>query len=411
MKVLIVGGGGREHALTWKLAGSPRVREIVAAPGNAGISQLARCVDADTPEALLALAKAEGVDLTVVGPEAPLVAGVVDVFEAAGEPIVGPKRAAARLEGSKRFAKAFMTRHGVPTAAYEAFTELEPALAYLDSTSLPIVIKDSNLAAGKGVTVARTRGEAQEAVRGVLALEGGELVIEGFLEGRELSLMLFLDGATAKPMPVAQDHKRLLEGDTGPMTGGMGTLAPVPLSEALWAEMMAGIVAPTLRGLRAEGFFYRGVLFIGLMVTPAGVRVLEYNVRLGDPETQAVLPLLENDLLEVLGAVADERLHELDLRWSQRSAACVVMAAPGYPGPYEKGVPLDIPDVDDVTIFHAGTAWQGGRMVSSGGRVLGVTAVGTGLRAALNRAYGGVARIGFPGAQVRRDLGRGLVED
>ena len=247
MKVLIVGGGGREHALAWKLSQSPRVTQILAAPGNAGISRLARCVEADTPEALLALAKAEGVDLTVVGPEAPLVAGVVDLFEAAGLPIVGPKRAAARLEGSKRFAKAFMTRHGVPTAAYEAFTELSAALGYLEHTSLPIVVKDSNLAAGKGVTVARTRQEAQEAVRGVLT-RGGELVIESFLEGRELSLMLFLDGATAKPMLLAQDHKRLLEGDTGPMTGGMGTVAPVPLSEAGWTEVMDEIVAPTLRG-------------------------------------------------------------------------------------------------------------------------------------------------------------------
>ena len=411
MKILIVGGGGREHALAWKLAQSPRVTQVIAAPGNAGISRLARCVKADTPEALLALAKAEGVDLTIVGPEAPLVAGVVDVFEAAGEPIVGPKRAAARLEGSKRFAKAFMTRHGVPTAAYEAFSELEPALAYLDSTSLPIVVKDSNLAAGKGVTVARTHGEAQEAVRGILALGRGELVIEGFLEGRELSLMLFLDGAVAKPMPVAQDHKRLLEGDTGPMTGGMGTVAPAPLSEVLWTEVIDEVVVPTLRGLRAEGLFYRGVLFIGLMLTPAGARVLEYNVRLGDPETQAVLPLLENDLLDVLEAVADGRLHELDLRWSQESAACVVMAAPGYPGPYEKGVPLDIPELDGVTVFHAGTAWQGGRLVSSGGRVLGVTAVGKDLRAALGRAYGGAAEVGFPGAQYRRDLGNGLTED
>ena len=411
MKVLIVGGGGREHALAWKLAQSPHIREIVAAPGNAGISQLARCVEADTPGALLALAKAEGVDLTVVGPEAPLVAGVVDVFEAAGLRIVGPGREAARLEGSKRFAKAFMTRHGVPTAAYEAFTELSAALTYLEHASLPTVIKNSNLAAGKGVTVARARQEAQEAVRGVLALEGGELVIEGFLEGQELSLMLFLDGATAKPMLLSQDHKRLLQGDTGPMTGGMGTVAPVPLSDGQWKEVMDEVVAPTLRGLRAEGLFYRGILFIGLMVTAAGVRVLEYNVRLGDPETQVVLPLLENDLVEVLEAVVDGRLHETDLRWSQESAACVVMAAPGYPGAYKKGVPLDIPKLDDVTVFHAGTAWQDGRLTSSGGRVLGVTAVGAGLRAALESAYDGVAKIGFPGAQYRRDLGNGLVEE
>ncbi len=409
MKVLIVGGGGREHALAWKLARSPRVREILAAPGNAGISPLARCVEVSTPEALLALAEAEGVDLTVVGPEAPLVAGVVDLFEAAGLRIVGPGREAARLEGSKRFAKAFMTRHGVPTAAYEAFTELEVALTYLEHASLPIVVKDSNLAAGKGVTVARARQEAQEAVRGVLT-RGGELVIEDFLEGRELSLILLLDGATAKPMLLAQDHKRLLEGDTGPMTGGMGTVAPVPFNEAQWAEVMDEVVAPTLRGLEAEGLFYKGVLFIGLMVTAAGVRVLEYNVRLGDPETQVVLPLLENDLLDVFEALLDGRLHEMTLRWSQESAACVVMAAPGYPGAYEKGVPLDIPESDNVTAFHAGTSWQDGRLVSSGGRVLGVTAVGAGLRAALDKAYGGVAKIGFPGAQYRRDLGRGLTK-
>ena len=410
MKVLIIGGGGREHALAWKLARSPRVREILAAPGNAGISPLARCVDADTPEALLALAKAEEVDLTVVGPEAPLVAGVVDLFEAASLRIVGPGRKAARLEGSKRFAKAFMTRHGVPTAAYEAFTELEAALEYLETSPLPVVIKDSNLAAGKGVTVARTPREAQEAVRGVLT-QGGELIIEDFLEGRELSLMLLLDGATAKPMLLAQDHKRLLEGDTGPMTGGMGTVAPVFLSKERWAEVMEQVVAPTLRGLEAEGLFYRGILFIGLMVTAAGVRVLEYNVRLGDPETQVVLPLLENNLVDVLEAVVNGRLHELDLRWSQESAACVVMAAPGYPDAYEKGVPLAIPELDDVTVFHAGTAWQDGRLVSSGGRVLGVTAVGASLRVALARAYDGVAKTDFPGAQVRRDLGSRLLEE
>ena len=409
MKVLIVGGGGREHALAWKLAQSPRVREILAAPGNAGISQLARCVDADAPEALLALAKAEEVDLTVVGPEAPLVAGVVDLFEVAGLRIVGPGREAARLEGSKRFAKAFMFRHNVPTAAYEAFSELSVALEYLEASPLPIVIKDSNLAAGKGVTVARTRQEAHEAVRGVLT-QGGELIIEDFLEGRELSLMLFLDGVSAKPMLLAQDHKRLLEGDTGPMTGGMGTVAPVPLSKVLWAEVMEQVVAPTLRGLEAEGLFYRGILFIGLMVTAAGVRVLEYNVRLGDPETQVVLPLLENDLLSIFEALLDGGLHETTLRWSQESAACVVMAAPGYPSVFEKGVPLDIPELDDATVFHAGTAWQDGRLVSSGGRVLGVTAVGARLQAALDKAYDGVTKIGFPGAQYRRDLGRGLTK-
>ena len=335
---------------------------------------------------------------------------MVDLFEQAGLRVIGPGREAARLEGSKRFAKTFMTRHGVPTAAYETFTELQAALGYLEHASSPIVIKDSNLAAGKGVTVARTRQEAQEAVRSILALEGGELVIEGFLEGRELSLMLLLDGATAKPMLLAQDHKQLLQGDTGPMTGGMGTVAPVPLSEVLWEEVMDEVVAPTLRGLEAEGLFYKGVLFMGLMLTPAGVRVLEYNVRLGDPETQVVLPLLDNDLVEVFEALLDGRLHETTLQWSQESAACVVMAAPGYPGVYEKGVPLAIPEPDEVTVFHAGTTWQDGRLVSSGGRVLGVTAVGVSLRAALDKAYDGVAKINFPGAQIRRDLGRGLIE-
>ena len=410
MKVLIVGSGGREHAVAWKLAKSPRVTQIIAAPGNAGIAQLGRCVETDaTPRDLLAIAQRERVDLTFVGPEAPLVDGVVDLFEAEGLRIFGPNGAASRLEGSKRYAKDFMARHGVPTANYASFREVEGALEYLRATSYPTVVKDADLAAGKGVTIAQTFGEASRAVEEVLrAPGGGEVVIEDFLTGQEVSLLLFTDGKTMTPMLLAQDYKQALDGDAGPMTGGMGTVAPVSLlDDAQMEEVTAQIIEPTLRGLREEGVTYKGVLFIGLMLTEEGVKVLEYNVRLGDPETQVVLPLLKTDLVDVLEAVTNGRLHEVRLEWSPQSAACIVMAAPGYPGEYPKGLPLSIPPLpENVTLFHAGTALQQGRLVSSGGRVLGVTALADTLEEAVTSAYKGVERVHFEGAHYRRDIGR-----
>ncbi len=411
MKVLVIGSGGREHAVARKLAQSSRVREIVAAPGNAGMAQIGRCLGTDlTPENLLDLAQRERADLTFVGPEAPLVAGVVDLFEAEGLRIFGPKGVAARLEGSKRYAKDFMMRHGIPTANYASFGEVERALEHLKTTSYPTVVKDSDLAAGKGVTVAQTFEEARRAVEEVLSPGEGEVVIEDFLTGQEVSLLLLTDGRSAVSMPLAQDYKQALDADEGPMTGGMGAVAPVSLlSDAQMKEVAAQIIEPTLKGLRDEGVTYKGVLFIGLMVTEGGVKVLEYNVRLGDPETQVVLPLLETDLVDVLEAVIDERLHEVTLRWSPKRAACVVMAAPGYPGDYPKGLPLSVPPLpENITVFHAGTSLRDGRLVSSGGRVLGVTALADTLDEAVRSAYGAVDEIDFRGAHYRRDIGQRL---
>ena len=421
MKVMVVGGGGREHALVWKLTQSPRVGEIVAVPGNAGIAELARCIEAElTPEALLELAERERVDFTLIGPEVPLVAGVADVFEAAGRRVFGPNRAAARLEGSKVFAKEFMTSHNVPTAAYRSFTELGEAAAYLEAQPYPVVVKDSALASGKGVTVAHTRAEAIGALEAVFGTEEtgtgktGEVVIEEYLTGQEVSLLLLTDGETATPLPLAQDYKQALDDDLGPMTGGMGAVAPVPLlNETQLAEVTKTVVTPTLKGLRAEGIVYRGVLFIGLMLTPEGVKVLEYNVRFGDPETQAVLPLLESDLLELLEATAAGRLAEVTPRWSDDAAACVVLAAPGYPGGYPTGLPLNVPDTltDDTLVFHAGTTRADGELVSSGGRVLNVVARAETLETAVEKAYVGVETVDFKNAHLRRDIGGRLREE
>ena len=411
MKILIIGSGGREHAVAWKLAQSPRVSNIIAAPGNAGLAQIGRCLETDlSPQHLLDLAKRERVDLTFVGSEVPLVNGVVDVFEAEGLRIFGPNKRAAQLEGSKRYSKEFMMRYNIPTARYASFGEVAGALEHLQATSYPTVVKDSDLAAGKGVTIARTFEVARRAVEEVLN-GGGEVVIEDFLEGQEVSLLLFTDGKTATPMLLAQDYKQIYDGDTGPMTGGMGTVAPAPLlDDAQMDEVTAQIVEPTLSGLRDEDITYKGVLFIGLMVTDEGVKVLEYNVRLGDPETQVVLPLLKTDLLDVLEAVIDERLHEVRLEWSSQSAACVVMAAPGYPGDYPKGLPLDVPPLpEDITVFHAGTSLQAGHFVTSGGRVLGVTALADSLEEVIKSAYGAVERVDFRDAYYRRDIGQRLL--
>ncbi len=410
---MVVGSGGREHALVWKLGSSAGVDEIIAVPGNAGVAELARCVYVEpTPEALLALAERENVDFTVIGPEAPLVAGVVDVFEAAGRRIFGPNRLAARLEGSKVFAKAFMARHGVPTAAYESFTELGAALAYLKKQSYPLVVKDSALAAGKGVTVARTHAEAVGALETALT-GGGEVVVEAFLSGQEVSLLVLTDGETAYPLPLAQDYKQALDGDLGPMTGGMGAVAPVPfLDETGLENVMQAVVTPTLGGLRAEGLTYRGVLFVGLMLTEGGPHVLEYNVRFGDPETQTVLPLLESDLLELLEATAAGRLAGVTPRWSAGAAACVVLAAPGYPGGYPTGLPLSLPEslLEGTFVFHAGTARSEAGLVSSGGRVLNVVAAADTLQNAVAATYRGVDAVDFPNAHLRRDIGGRLGE-
>ncbi|HKI58547.1 MAG TPA: phosphoribosylamine--glycine ligase [Trueperaceae bacterium] len=413
MKVLVVGAGGREHALAWKLARSGRVDEVLVAPGNGGMRDVARIVEVPLEvDALLRLARDEGVGLTVVGPEAPLVAGMVDAFEADGLRVFGPNARAARLEGSKRFAKEFMARHDIPTAAFATFRELAAARAYLRQVGAPIVVKDSALAAGKGVTVARSLDEAEAAVEAILARQGAEVVIEEMLVGQEISLLVFTDGLAYRPMVMAQDYKQALDGDAGPMTGGMGAVAPAALltSSQQW-QAMTKVVEPTLKALNADGIAYQGVLFFGLMITEEGAKLLEFNVRFGDPETQAVLPLLDMDLLRVLESVVDHRLARLELCWTGRKAACVVMAAPGYPGAYRKGIAIDVPtDLGpDVVVFHAGTRVVEGSLVSSGGRVLNVVALADSLEEAVARAYAAADRIRFPGAQLRRDIGGRLL--
>jgi phosphoribosylamine--glycine ligase len=409
LKVLVIGSGGREHALAWKLAQSARVSQVIVAPGNPGMGGIATVLPCQlTPEGILDLAKSEAVDLVVIGPEAPLVAGAADLLEEAGIAVFGPRQAAARLEGSKRFSKEFMERHGVPTAAYAAFDDEAAALAWLDAQAEPPVVKESGLAAGKGVTVATTHAEAREAIRAALARpDAGGVVLEERLQGQELSLLLLVDGHTALPLLMAQDYKQAWDGDTGPMTGGMGAVAPVslltPAQQVLVDEF---IVGRTLRGLQADGLDFRGVLFIGLMVSEGEVKVLEYNVRFGDPETQAVLPLLKTDLAELLLATTQRRLHEFTLEWHEGATACVVLAAPGYPGEPERGIPLGLPARRaGVYVFHAGTSMIEGRLVNSGGRVLNVVALTPDLPGAVAAAYEAVTQIDFPGGQYRTDIG------
>lgn len=411
VKVLVVGSGGREHALAWKLAQSPRAREIVVAPGNAGMESIARSVPCGlAPADLLALARQEQPDLIVIGPEAPLVAGAAEQLEREGHRVFGPNSAAARLEGSKSFAKEFMVRHGIPTAGHRVFADRDQAQAYLRERGAPVVIKDSSLAGGKGVTVATTLPEAEAAVERVFSGGGGEAVVEEVLRGQEISYLVFTDGRDFCPMPLAQDYKQAEEGDRGAMTGGMGAVAPVSLlSLAEQDSLENSIVRPTLTGLIDEGVEYRGVLYFGLMLTDDGPKLLEYNVRLGDPETQVVLPLLADDLLDVLEAVIDRRLAGTQLHWKPLCAACVVMAAPGYPGAYATGTPLQVFEPEErLLAFHAGTSAGPDGLVSNGGRVLGVTALASGVREAVAAAYRGVDRVTFPGAHYRRDIGSRL---
>lgn len=413
MKILVVGSGGREHAIVRKLAGSPRVDEIVVAPGNAGIAREdgVTCVPigAMDIDALVAYALEEGVDYAVVTPDDPLVAGAVDAFTAAGIRSFGPTKAAAQIEGSKSFAKAFMARHGIPTAGYAVYDDEASALAHIATCDLPVVVKADGLALGKGVTVAATRDEAETAVReamsGRFGRSGERIVIEEFLTGPEVSVLAFCDGKTIRPMVSAMDHKRLLDGDRGPNTGGMGVIAPSPLYTAEVAKRCEReIFLPTVAGLAAEGIPFTGCLYFGLMLTADGPKVIEYNCRFGDPETQVALPLLESDLLDIFEATSAGTLADVPVDFAQGAAACVVMSAEGYPATPRKGDPIDLPTDLEQHVVAAGVAERDGQLLTNGGRVLGVCARATNLPAALDLAYERVRRISFTGAHYRTDI-------
>ena len=424
MKILVIGSGGREHALAWKLAQSERVSEVIVAPGNAGTATEAKCRNANVAvnniDGLLALARNAKVDVTVVGPEIPLVAGVVDRFREAGLRIFGPTAAAAQLEGSKAYAKDFLARHGIPTAFYSVFTEVEPALAYIRDKGAPIVVKADGLAAGKGVIVAMTVQEAEDAVTDMLSGNafgdaGARVVIEEFLDGEEASFISMVDGKTALPMATSQDHKRVGDGDTGPNTGGMGAYSPAPVvTPDVHARVMREVVNPTVQGMIADGIPFTGFLYAGLMIDAAGApKVIEFNVRFGDPETQPVMMRLQSDLLDLVEAGIDQRLHETEASWDPRPSLGVVMAAEHYPDTPRLGDIInswDVPDVEDTKVFHAGTKMEGDHVVTSGGRVLCVCALGDSVADAQRKAYAEVTGISWHGEFHRHDIGWRAIE-
>ena len=417
MKVLVIGGGGREHTLVWKLSQSPRVSALYCAPGNAGISQLAECVpiSVDDIAELKRFALDRQIDLTVVGPELPLTLGIADEFRRAKLKIFGPTRNASRIESSKSFSKELMMRCKIPTATAQTFEKLDQALRYIESHPTPIVVKADGLAQGKGVIVASSRDEAKVAVTAMLGARqygeaGDRVVIEEFVEGEELTVMAFADGRTVVPMIAAQDHKRLGEGDMGPNTGGMGAYTPTPLiTDNLRLRVLRDVLYPAVEGLSRMGSPFYGVLYAGLMITRDGdPYVLEFNARFGDPETQVVLPLMTTDLVDVLEAVAEHRLDQVHVEWSQQAAVCVVLTSKGYPGSYETGVPITgLPKSrgeQNVVVFHAGTEMSGEKIVTNGGRVLGVTGLGENLLTARRLAYDAIHSISFEGSYYRRDI-------
>ena len=418
MKLLLVGSGGREHALAWALTASPLCDTLYCAPGNAGIAQLAECVPiaAEDIAGLVRFATENAIDFVVVGPEAPLVAGLVDALDAAGIKSFGPRKAAAALEGSKGFMKDFCARHNIPTAAYGRFTDIAAARAFVTAQGAPIVVKADGLAAGKGVVVAMTEQEALDAIDMMMADKafgsaGAELVIEEFMQGEEASFFALADGVTAIPFGNAQDHKRVGDGDTGPNTGGMGAYSPAPIVNKAMAErIMAEIIRPTVAGMKAEGTPFTGVLYAGLMITESGPRLIEYNARFGDPECQVLMMRLKSDILPALMATGEGRLDRYDPIWHDSAALCVVMASNGYPGSYRKGTEIRgldaLPDNTRLVVFHAGTARDdAGRLLANGGRVLGVTALGADLAAAQKNAYDAIAQIDWPEGFCRQDIG------
>lgn len=418
MKALLVGGGGREHALAWKLVQSPKVEKVYAAPGNAGIAKIGECVPIDPEDirALAEFAENEGIDLTVVGPEAPLVAGIVDEFESRGLRIFGPKSEAAMLEGSKALAKEVCAEAGIPVPKFEVFDSPEEAERFVKSTNGKVVVKADGLAAGKGSLVCSTVEEAVWAVREIMVERkfgesGRKVVVEERLFGEEATVKAFVDRETIRLMPAVQDYKPAFDGDKGPNTGGMGSYAPLPLVDEEMAERIEReIIRPALEALRRRGIVYRGVLYVGLMLTSEGPKVLEFNCRFGDPEAQVVLPLLQTALVEVLEAVIEGRLSEVSVRWSEERCVCVVMASAGYPGHYKKGKAIEgleeAEAMEGVVVFHAGTGSEDGRVVTAGGRVLGVTALGRNFEEARRKAYEAVSKIHFDGRHFRRDIAK-----
>ena len=417
MKVLVVGGGGREHTLVWKIAQSPLVDKIYCAPGNPGIAELAECVHigADEMTALCEFAQAEEIDLTIVGPEVPLTMGIVDMFQAAGLEIFGPNKAAAQIEGSKGFSKDLMARYNIPTAAYQSFTDHAQAVAYIQKQGAPIVVKADGLAAGKGVIVALTEEQAITAVDDIMLDQvfgdaGASVVIEEFMEGEEASFFAFTDGKNILPLASSQDHKRVNDGDEGPNTGGMGAYSPAPVvTDELYQVIVETIVKPTIDGMAADGCPYSGILYVGLMIKDGVPRVVEYNARFGDPEAQPLLMRMKSDIVPVLQACARGKLQQNSIEWYDKAAVCVVLASGGYPGPYEKGLPIsgldDAAKIDDLMVFHAGTTLKDGKIVNQGGRVLGVTGLGDTVRDAIDKAYVGVKVIHWDGVHYRNDIG------
>ena len=423
MKILIVGGGGREHAIAWKLAKSPKVEKLYCAPGNAGIAEVTECVNIGVMEfdKLVAFAKEKEIDLTVVAPDDPLAAGAVDAFEAAGLRAFGPRANAAILEGSKAFSKDLMKKYGIPTAAYETFNDPEKALAYLETAKMPIVLKADGLALGKGVLICKDLEEAKAGVKTLMmdkqfGSAGDEIVIEEFMTGREVSVLSFVDGKTIKIMTSAQDHKRAKDGDQGLNTGGMGTFSPSPFyTPEVDAFCKEHIYQKTVDAMKAEGREFKGIIFFGLMLTADGPKVLEYNARFGDPETQVVLPRMKNDLVDLFEACIDGTLDQIDLEFEDNAAVCVVLASAGYPEHYEKGFEIrgleNFKDKDGYYVFHAGSKFDDqGRVVTNGGRVLGVTATGSNLKEARANAYKATEWIDFDNKYMRHDIGKAIDE-